>query len=200
MTSLRDEPRGGRRAQQKARTRRVIQQEAMRLFLAKGFEATTVEEIAAAAGVSHMTFFRHFPTKEAVVEADDHDPRLGELIRGRPAQEGPLTAVHRAVRQGLAVAYPGDGEAALARTRLILQTPALRARRERALDAVSELVAQALAQREGTEVTLATRALAAAAVAVLDTAVTAWAAGAGADDLGTLVDTAFHALTGRPTG
>lgn len=35
----------------------------MRLFLANGYEATTVQRIAAAAGVSHMTFFRYFPTK-----------------------------------------------------------------------------------------------------------------------------------------
>lgn len=48
------------------------------------YDATTVEQIAAGAGVSHMTFFRHFPTKEAVVESDDYDPMTTRLIESRP--------------------------------------------------------------------------------------------------------------------
>ncbi|MGH4006284.1 MAG: TetR/AcrR family transcriptional regulator, partial [Pseudonocardiaceae bacterium] len=73
-------PRPGLRARRKAQTRQVIQAHALRLFLANGYDATTVEEIAAAAGVSHMTFFRHFPTKESVVDTDDYDPMIAELI------------------------------------------------------------------------------------------------------------------------
>ncbi len=59
----------GLRERKKAETRRRIQQTALELFLAQGYDATTVEEIAAAAGVSHMTFYRHFRTKEAVVKS-----------------------------------------------------------------------------------------------------------------------------------
>lgn len=47
----------------------------MDLFTTKGYTATTVAEIAAAADVSHTTFFRYFPTKEDVIVLDD----LGEL-------------------------------------------------------------------------------------------------------------------------
>ena len=85
----------GLRARKKAETRRSIQEHALRLFLEKGYDATTVEEIAAAAGVSHMTFFRYFPNKHAVVENDDYDPMIAELIRNRPAGEDPLTAIRR---------------------------------------------------------------------------------------------------------
>ncbi|MDQ2880987.1 MAG: TetR family transcriptional regulator [Actinomycetota bacterium] len=92
----------------KAETRRRIQQHALRLFLSKGYESTTVGEIAAAAGVSHMTFFRYFPTKEAAVESDDYDPLIAELISRRPPEEEPLIALHRALSEGLARIYDTD--------------------------------------------------------------------------------------------
>src|SRR5690242_6641671 len=89
------------RARKKAATKHAIQEHALRLFVEKGYEATTVEEIAAAAGVSHMTFFRYFPRKEEVVEYDEYDPLLEQLLAARPADEPPLTALHIALRTGL---------------------------------------------------------------------------------------------------
>lgn len=56
-----------RREKNKARTRVALAEAAFALFSEYGFEATTVDEIADAAGVSRRTFFRYFPTKEAVV-------------------------------------------------------------------------------------------------------------------------------------
>src|SRR4029450_3544168 len=91
----------GLRERKKAETRRAIQEHALRLFLQKGYDTTTVEEIAAAAGVSHMTFFRYFPTKHAVVENDAYAPLIAELIRARPAGEDPLTAIRRALTGAL---------------------------------------------------------------------------------------------------
>lgn len=187
------------RERKKAATRRAIQEHALRLFLEKGYEATTVEEIAAAAGVSHMTFFRYFPRKEVVVESDDYDPLLAEHIATRPAHENPLTAIHQAVRQSLAAVLPDDRDAILARSRLILHTPALRARNWQNQDATGELFATALAHRHGdAEPDLGTRVLAAAAVAALATALTAWVGTDGTTDLIFLVDEAFIALGARP--
>ena len=80
------------RARKKAATKHAIQEHALRLFVEKGYDATTVEEIAAAAGVSHMTFFRYFPRKEEVVEYDEYDPLLGDLVAARPADEPPHSA------------------------------------------------------------------------------------------------------------
>ncbi len=57
----------GRREEQKARRQRAIFEAAMELFRTKGFAATTVDEIAAAADVAKGTFFNYFPTKEAVL-------------------------------------------------------------------------------------------------------------------------------------
>lgn len=90
------------RARKKAQTR--LQPHALRLFLARGYDATTVDELAAAAGVSHMTFFRHFPTKESVVDTDDYDPMIAALIAGRPPAEDPLTAIQQALLEGFATA------------------------------------------------------------------------------------------------
>jgi AcrR family transcriptional regulator len=187
-------PAGGLRAQRKARTRRAIQEHALRLFLAQGYEQTTVEEIAAAAGVSHMTFFRYFPIKEAVVEDDDYDPFIAELVRGRPAGEGPLEALRAALRAGLDAVLDTDRDAVYARTRLIVTTPALRAGQWRNTAATADLLAGALADREGQVVDLRLRVIAAAATAALTTALTAWVEDDGAADLRSLVDEAFAAL------
>lgn len=189
----------GLRERKKAETRRRIQETALGLFLDKGYDATTVEEIAATVGVSHMTFFRHFPTKEAVVESDDYDPLIAELIRRRPPEEDPLIALHRALAEGLAAVYAAHRDVLLARTRLILTTPALRAHMADSQFATERLFTEALAARGPTEITLELRVHAAAALAALTVALTSWVHSDGAEDLPNLVDRAFHAL-GRSSG
>ncbi|MEE1940077.1 TetR family transcriptional regulator [Streptomyces sp. TRM 70361] len=189
-------PPTGLRARKKAQVRRAIQEHALRLFLSKGYENTTVGEIATAAGVSHMTFFRNFPTKEAVVETDDYDPMIVRLIEQRPPDEDALTALRRALAQALETVYADDRDALLARTRLILATPALRARLWDNQYATERLFAQALAARRPEADVLRTRVLAAAALAALNIALTVWVDGQGAEDLPTLVDRAFEALHG----
>lgn len=186
----------GLRARKKAQTRQVIQVHALRLFLAKGYDATTVEEIATAAEVSHMTFFRHFPTKESVVDTDDHDPMIAELIADRPSAEDPLTAIHRALLEGFTAILPEGRDALLTRTRLVLATPALRARLWENQHATVRLFTDALmARRPAAESSdLGVRVLAAAALATITTALITWVDGDGAEDLPDLVDLAFAAL------
>jgi AcrR family transcriptional regulator len=185
---------GGLRERKKAQTRRAIQGHALRLFLAKGYEATTVEEIAAAAGVSHMTFFRYFPSKEAVVENDGYDPLIFELIRSRPAGEGAIDALHRALLAGLTAVHAEDRDALLARTRLILGTPALRARAWQNQYATERLFVDALDGRTDGRTGLEIRVLAAATLAALTTALSVWVEGDGADDLPALAGAALAAL------
>jgi AcrR family transcriptional regulator len=182
------------RAEKKAATKRAIQEHALRLFVEKGYEATTVEEIAAAAGVSHMTFFRYFPRKEEVVEYDEYDPMLEDLIAARPPDEAPITALHTAIRVGLLTVMGTDREAVLIRTRLILDNPVLRSRNLIAQDTTRDLFARALARRAGlAEPGLAATVQASAALGAIATALTAWAANPEAD-LVALVDSAFSAL------
>jgi AcrR family transcriptional regulator len=190
----------GRREARKAATRAAIQEHALRLFLERGYDATTVEAISAAADVSHMTFFRYFPTKESVVDTDDYDPYIAALIRGRPAAEEPVTAIHHALTEGLTAVLPEGHDVLLERTKLIFSTPALRARQADNQLATRELFAHAVADRAGLAApTYELEVLAAAALAAMATALETWAAGDGADDLVALVDEAFKVLgAGRP--
>ncbi|QMU67049.1 TetR/AcrR family transcriptional regulator [Streptacidiphilus sp. P02-A3a] len=89
----------GRREQNKERTRRALVQAAGRLFDEHGFEATTVRDIAAAAGVGERTFFRYFPSKESLVlqQARELIPILQQAVRDRPAAESGYTAMRNAV-------------------------------------------------------------------------------------------------------
>ena len=161
---------GGLRERKKAQTRRSLQEQAMRLFLAKGYDTTTVAEIVAAAGVSHMTFFRYFPTKEDVVLADDYDPLIADLIAARPANEAPMEKLRHALATAVARVYGADRDTLLARTRLILSTPALRARLWENQAATVGLIARALSSMRG-DPDFRTRVIAAAGVAALSTAV-----------------------------
>jgi AcrR family transcriptional regulator len=193
-------PRLDRRQQRKQQTRRVIQEQALRLFLADGYESTTVERIADAAGVSHMTFFRHFPTKESVVTDDDFDPLIAQLIRDRPSGEPPLTAIRRAI-VGVLRPLPAHEQVEIrVRTRLMVQTPALRARLWQNQISTQELFADALAAREGGDVEpprLELRVLAGAALVTVTTALTDWAIGPDDAVLADLIEEAFAALS-RP--
>ncbi|MCX4717194.1 TetR/AcrR family transcriptional regulator [Streptomyces virginiae] len=190
-------PAPGLRERKKAQTRRTIQEQALRLFLDQGYQNTTVEEISAAAGVSHMTFFRHFPTKEAVVESDDYDPLIARLIKERPPHEDSLTAVCNALSQGLETVYATGKDALLIRTRLIFETPALRARTWDNQYATQRLFAEALRSRNPAESDISTRVVAAAALGAVTTALAAWVQSDGALDLPALADEAFRAL--RPS-
>ncbi|WP_034623578.1 TetR/AcrR family transcriptional regulator [Cellulomonas sp. URHE0023] len=110
-------------------TRRSLQAHALRLFEEQGYERTTVAQIAAAAGVSHMTFFRNFPTKEDVVLDDPYDPLLADAVGAQPRE---LSALER-TRLGLLSTLEGlrsDDFDAESRQRLRLATsvPAVRAR------------------------------------------------------------------------
>ncbi|MDL4815447.1 acyl-CoA-like ligand-binding transcription factor [Actinomadura opuntiae] len=185
------------RERKKAQTRRMLQEQAMRLFLEKGFEATTVEEIAAAAGVSHMTFFRYFPTKEDVVDYDDYDQTLAERIAARPSGEPPLDMIRHALTQDDQVAPdPAEREGMLTRMRLVLDTPALRARSWEHKNADERLIAGALAAHPGHDPdALHTRVIAAAAVAAMTAAFRAWAENDGRQDLRELIDAAFDILS-----
>ncbi|XRQ09205.1 TetR family transcriptional regulator [Actinomadura welshii] len=119
-------PKRGLRELKKARTRSAIQREALRLFHERGYDATTVEQVAEAAEVAHTTVFRYFPTKEDLVISDEDDPVFFELLRTRPPELTPIQTLRAAIRDLLGGLSPDDLAAGRERTLLILSVPALR--------------------------------------------------------------------------
>src|SRR5690625_7265671 len=75
------------------RTHAALRTAALELFLAHGYDATSTARIAAHAGVSEMTLFRHFPAKDALLLDDPFDPLMAEAVRGRPPGAPPLRAL-----------------------------------------------------------------------------------------------------------
>ena len=88
-----------RREHKKARTRDELVQAALQLFSRNGFDATTVEDIAAAARVSPRTFFRYFANKEEVLfhRKDEDLASLQAALSARPPEESPLQVLRAAV-------------------------------------------------------------------------------------------------------
>ena len=96
-TTVDDVP--GRRERKKRQTRDDLMEHAARLFAANGFDETTTEDIAEAADLSQRTFFRHFPSKEAVLYGDMDDLRLrvSQALLDRPDDEPPIQSVRQAI-------------------------------------------------------------------------------------------------------
>jgi AcrR family transcriptional regulator len=165
------------RERKKDRTRRTIQAEALRLFAAKGFQATTIEEIAAAAEVAPRTFFRYFPTKEEVVFWADYQPTLAGFVATRPDDEPALEALRHGITDGLAAFYQQDRERLLERIKLIFRTPALHPRMRQQQAGWAAGMAEILADRLGVRPDdLEVRAIAAAVAAALFVAIEEWQA------------------------
>ncbi|MCB1152811.1 TetR family transcriptional regulator [bacterium] len=122
------------RERKKARTYDALVSSAMRLFLQDGYEKITVDDIAGAADVSRRTFFRYFPTKEAVVfpwRQDRLDRFREELSRRLPGEQD-YDAVRRACL-AMAGEYQNNREEMLEQHRVIESSATLIAR-ERELD------------------------------------------------------------------
>lgn len=139
--------RGGRPAATSAHELAGIAQQ---LFLAQGYEATSVDDVAAAAGIGRRTFFRYFATKADVLflESPADVDRLRTALASAPDDESTTAALRRGVLLALAVA-PGDEEWARARAQLILGVPALQAHAHTTFDAWRETAAAFTARRMG---------------------------------------------------
>ncbi|WP_431909290.1 TetR/AcrR family transcriptional regulator [Nonomuraea jabiensis] len=123
----------GLRERKKQRTRRALIEAALRLFDEKGFDETTLAEIAAEADVSTRTFFSYFASKEDVVFYDSArkmDLAVATLAARAPG-ESPGDALLRIVEQSLTWLTTYEEltfEDAELRIRLVLKEPTLRAR------------------------------------------------------------------------
>jgi len=142
-------PPPGLRERKKARTRASIREHALRLFREQGYQATTVEQIAAAAEVSPSTFFRYFPTKEDVVLQDDMDARMIEALDRQPAGLSPLGAVRAATREMFAAYTAADVEVLTQTTALTMTVPEIRTRALDEFARTINVIGEAVAKRAG---------------------------------------------------
>jgi AcrR family transcriptional regulator len=172
------------RERKKARTRQALIDAALRLFAERGFEATTVADIADAADVSPRTFFTYFPAKEDVlfVGAKDRIERLRDALAKRAPDESFLDALRRAARDIL-TDPTFQAEAQRTHMQVIGANPALGARALQDLLAAEQVVAAAIAADLGMDQTdLQPQVAAAATVNALRGAFMAWfLAGASGD-------------------
>src|SRR5690349_3530980 len=105
---------------------REVQGAALDLFEANGYDTVSVEAIAAAAGVSPMTVYRHFGTKERIILWDDYVPDLLASIAAEAPRHGPLAAIEIGLIAALDRIYDGDARLILRRAKLTRATPILR--------------------------------------------------------------------------
>ena len=110
-------------------TRRAVRAQiaaaAVELFIEQGFEQTTVDQIAAAVGMSQRSVFRYFATKEDMVvgELIEEGHRAADALRARPSDESPWTALRRSLDGCVESLMTEPG---LRRARMFASTPALR--------------------------------------------------------------------------
>lgn len=143
-----------RRERKKLETRAALEQAALRLFAEKGYEQTTVEEIAEAADVAVRTFFRYFSSKQHVLFGDvghDRVTRLRSELAARPHDEPILTSV-RAVLDSMDLVDPQEQEQIMLRIRLMERQPALVPMYLRLNHQLREIVAEFVASRSGLDV------------------------------------------------
>jgi AcrR family transcriptional regulator len=168
---------------------------ALDLFAEHGFEETTVEEIARAAGLTKRSFFRYFPAKEDAVFAgvDVTGEQVVRDLLARPAGEAPWQSL-RAVLLESERRIHASGQA-VAGLKLIESTPSLRARVHEKRSQWRRQVSKALRDRPDADLDAFTADLLTnAATAALDTASQAWLRSEGTADRTALLDRAFDLL------
>nr|WP_209270684.1 TetR/AcrR family transcriptional regulator [Streptomyces sp. NEAU-H3] len=186
---------GGRTARER------LAHAAFQLFDERGYEGTTVDEIAERAGVGRTTFFRHYRAKEDVIFPDH--ALLLERISSRLATsrtDTALTAVSEAVRLVL-LHYVDEGEVARRRYRLTSSVPALRDREIASVARYQRLFKEFLARWMGDAPGAALRAelMAACVVSAHNHVLRRWLRGEAADPMAE-VDTALREVLGLFSG
>ncbi|MFE0171957.1 TetR/AcrR family transcriptional regulator [Streptomyces sp. NPDC059002] len=147
------------RERKKQRTRDALLRAALELFTTKGYEETTVDEIAEAVDVSQRTFFRHFANKEDAAFAVQHmvEARFVQALRERPADEAPFVAMRGAVlgtweAMSRSIEEVVPVELHMRTYQMIESTPSLLAIHLRRSIETEEEIAHLIAEREGLDI------------------------------------------------
>lgn len=188
------------RTRNRDRNRKEVADVALGLFLERGFDDVTVDEIAAAAGISRRTFFRYFDSKEGVVLPFEEE-RL-EVLRGvlarRPAGESIFVGLRRALLAIVALETVAERAEMLARLRIIMEHPSLHARSLEQQSVMEAAVRELIAEHLGVdpETDLEARVVAGATMAAVRASAEVWHATGGREELSTLIARALDVLVG----
>ncbi|MGC4939484.1 TetR/AcrR family transcriptional regulator [Kribbella sp. DT2] len=183
------------RERRKIETRRLLQRQAIRLFQRDGYDATTMNAVAEAAGVAAMTVYRHFPTKEDLVTWGEHPPISLDALVNSPADDPLARRVGNALVEAATAATTADQrDLLLVRLQLMVDIPALRARHLDNQYATQDAIVTALwGDEPDPDQEFQTRAISGACLGATHIALVHWARTDGKQHLPTLVHEALAA-------
>jgi AcrR family transcriptional regulator len=187
----------GLRERKKRERRRCIENAAIDLFTARGFDGTTIEDIAAAADIAPRTFFYYFPTKEDVVLADyaSRLDRIIDLLGDRPASEAPWAAL-RASFVTAAADYEARRDDLIRRFTIVASHPSVYARSLHLQAGWEDALSDVLIERAGPNVgQLESRLLASAALACMRSSLQHWLLTGHTTTLPELIESCFDQLS-----
>ncbi|MEM9133902.1 MAG: TetR/AcrR family transcriptional regulator [Actinomycetota bacterium] len=178
-------------------TRSRLEKAALDLFVARGYDNVSPTEIAAAAGVSERTFFRHFPTKLDSLMGDQAErfEWFFNTLRSQPAELTPLEAVLATIELD-ELEFPADRRNDAIRGQLILATPTLNDAVRVFEGQTEEALGWWLAERTGRTIEdYEVRVVAAALTALRRVVINTWIEEGGARPVSELAARALHTMT-----
>ena len=176
------------RPSKRERTLIALVEAGLDLFERQGYEQTTVAEIARAAGVTEMTFFRHFPAKENLLLDDPYDPVLIASIADQPLELPPFVRAARGIRSAWRELPEPETPVIRRRVRIAARTPSLRGATWRSTGNTEDAIVEQLVA-DGASPDVA-RVAAASVLAALVAGLFMWAD----DEHGSLADAIERAL------
>ncbi|WP_205787312.1 TetR/AcrR family transcriptional regulator [Specibacter cremeus] len=173
--------------------RREIQAQALQLFRDQGYDATTVEQVAAASLVSESTLYRHFPTKADLVLQDDMDPLIDAAFAAQPPELNAVEAIVGAMREVLGHVSGAEAAGMRERMNLLWTVPELRATAlDQLVQGIEQVAALAAARTGRTVDDPQIRALAGAVVGAAMAALLSAVGDPGADLVGLVAEYLDH--------
>ncbi len=182
---------GGVRAQKRSETRRRIAEAGLRLFVAGGYDATTLDDIAAAARISRRNFFHYFKSKEEILIAwqSGAGEAFANALRTESADQAPIDAIRSAFVK-LVSRFESDEFRTI--DRLLRSTDALRSRKQASYLQQEEALFEALCEIwPRREIRGQLRLVAMASVGTLRLALESWYESGGTQPVASLLEDAF---------
>jgi AcrR family transcriptional regulator len=192
----------GLRERQRARATRRIQQVAVALFDARGFDLVTIEEVAAAADVSPSTVYRYFGTKEGLLIRDEHDNPLFDRVAELLVSHDPWDAVLLGLQEHGPWNFAEDGDLALRRIRYFVEVTSVRKAALLLVDEAAALLAAGILTNRPQDAPdpITAAAIAGSIVFTIWCASRAWYTGGASEPLNEAITRAILALRPCPAG